>query len=71
MFDGLITTFFCTYDPRGVLSVVVIVALLLYVAVRKFKFKWLHEIVRDRRLKKSLAQGKGAQQEFIQTSGGK
>ena len=49
MFDGLITTFFCTYDPRGVLSVVVIVALLLYVAVRKFKFKWPHEIIREKK----------------------
>lgn len=49
VFDGLITTFFRTYDPRGVLSVVVIVALLLYVAVRKFKFKWPHEIIREKK----------------------
>ena len=58
VFDGLITTFFRTYDPRGVLSVVVIVALLLYVAVRKFKFKWPHEIIREKKkVKKDKAGG--------------
>ena len=31
-----------------------IVLFLLDVAVRKFKFKWIHEIVRDRKAKKAL-----------------
>ena len=48
VFEGLITSFFRTYDPRGVLAVINIVALLLYVAVRKFKFKWPHEIIREK-----------------------
>ena len=51
-FDGLVTSFFLTYDPRGVLAVIIIVALLLDVAVRKFKFKWPHELIRERKNKK-------------------
>ena len=51
-FDGLVTSFFRTYDPRGVLAVIIIVALLLDVAVRKFKFKWPHELIRERKNKK-------------------
>lgn len=51
-FEGLVVSFFRTYDPRGVLAVVIIVALLLDVAVRKFKFKWPHELIRERRNKK-------------------
>ena len=71
IFDSLVRSYRRSFDPRVLFSSLIIVMFLLDVAVRKFKFKWLHEIVRDRRLKKSLAQGKGAQQEFIQTSGGK
>lgn len=52
VFDGLVTSFFRTYDPRGVLAVIIIVALLLDVAVRKFKFKWPHELIRERKNKK-------------------
>lgn len=52
VFDGFVTSFFRTYDPRGVLAVIIIVALLLDVAVRKFKFKWPHEIIRERKNKK-------------------
>lgn len=48
-FDGLVTSFFRNYDPRGVLAVIIIVALLLDVAVRKFKFKWPHELIRERK----------------------
>lgn len=51
VFDGLASSFFRTYDPRGVLAVIIIVALLLDVAVRKFKFKWPHELVRERKKK--------------------
>ena len=29
---------------------------LLDIAVRKFKFKWIHEIVRDRRTKRSMVE---------------
>lgn len=52
VFDGLVSSFFRTYDPRGVLAAIVIIALLLDVAVRKFKFKWPHELIRERKSKK-------------------
>lgn len=42
-----------TYDPRLPFLIVAIVLFLLDVAVRKFKFKWLHEIVRDRKAKRA------------------
>lgn len=44
-------------DPRTVFLLVAMVCLLLDVAVRKFKFKWIHEIVRDRRTMKTLGGG--------------
>ena len=37
------------YDPRVLFLIISIIALLIDIAVRKFKFKWLHEIIRERR----------------------
>lgn len=42
------------FDPRLLLIILAVVLFLLDVAVRKFKFKWLHEIIRE---KKQKAQG--------------
>jgi len=39
------------FDPRFAFIITAIVLFLLDVAVRKFKFKWLHEIIRDRKNK--------------------
>lgn len=39
------------FDPRLLLIILAILLFLLDVAVRKFKFKWLHEIIRDRKQK--------------------
>ena len=41
------------YDPRIVMLIIIIIAVLIDIAVRKFKFKWIHEIVRDRKNKKA------------------
>ena len=41
------------YDPRIVMLIIIIVAVLIDVAVRKFKFKWIHEIINDRKFKKA------------------
>ena len=41
-----------TFDPRYIFMIVALVLFLTDIAVRKFKFKWLHEIIRDRRAKK-------------------
>ena len=39
------------YDPRLIFAIIAIVAFLLDVAVRKFKFKWIHELLRERKEK--------------------
>lgn len=46
------------YDPRLVLLILSAVLFLLDIAVRKFKFKWPHEIIRDHKAKKELMRGK-------------
>ena len=45
-----------TYDPRIPFIITALVLFLLDIAVRKFKFKWIHEIIRDRKAKKLLTQ---------------
>ncbi len=40
------------YDPRVLFLIISVIALLIDVAVRKFKFKWLHEIIREKRKEK-------------------
>lgn len=43
-------------NPKPAFVIISLVLFLLDIAVRKFKFKWPHEIVRDRKLKKQLKQ---------------
>ena len=43
-----------SYDPRIPMIITALALFLLDVAVRKFKFKWPHEIVRDIKAKKAL-----------------
>ncbi len=40
-------------DPRLVMLIIIILAVLIDVAVRKFKFKWIHEIIKERKFKKA------------------
>lgn len=47
-----------TFDPTILLLVLIIVLFLGDIAVRKFQFKWLHEILRDRKLAKKLQPAK-------------
>lgn len=51
--DGFVTEIAKSYDPRLAFIIAAIVLFLLDIAVRKFKFKWLHEIIRERKNKKS------------------
>lgn len=46
-FRGFVTSLQRSYDPRLALAITAIVLFLLDIAVRKFKFKWPHEIIRD------------------------
>lgn len=41
------------YDPRVLFLILAIVLVLIDIAVRKFKFKWIHELVREHKQKKA------------------
>ena len=53
VFDSLVRVFDRAYDPRVVIAILIIVLFLLDVAVRKFKFKWPHELIREHKEKKA------------------
>lgn len=52
VFSSFVTAIKMTFDPRYVFMIVALVLFLADVAVRKFKFKWPHEIIRSHREKK-------------------
>ncbi|MCD8206522.1 MAG: VWA domain-containing protein, partial [Bacteroidales bacterium] len=54
VFSGMVTRLSREVDPRLPLIIVALALFLLDIAVRKFKWKWPHEIVRDRRAKKAM-----------------
>ena len=54
IFNNSIVVLHRSYDPRLPFIIIAIVLFLLDVAVRKFKFKWPHEIIRDYKAKKML-----------------
>ena len=51
VFEDFITGIDYTFDPRYLFAVIAIVLFLADIAVRKFKFKWIHEIIREKRRK--------------------
>ena len=48
-----------TIDPRIPFAIALLVLFLLDIAVRKFKWKWPHEIIRDNKAKKAINEKKG------------
>ncbi|MBD5132472.1 MAG: VWA domain-containing protein [Clostridiales bacterium] len=52
VFEGIEKTTHKTYDPRIPLIIIAIILFLLDIAVRKFKFKWPHELIREYKEKK-------------------
>ena len=60
VYDSFEKTIKKNYDPRVILLILSIIFVLLDVAARKFKFKWPHEIIRERKLKKSEKANKNA-----------
>ena len=52
VFNGFVTALPKSFDPRVLFMIIAIVLFLLDVAVRKFKFKWPHELIREYRKKK-------------------
>lgn len=53
IFGTFVTELLRSFDPRTLFLVIAIVLFLIDVAVRKFKFKWIHEIIRERKEKKN------------------
>ena len=45
-------------DPRIPMMIALLILFLLDIAVRKFKWKWPHELIRDRKAKKAMARHK-------------
>ena len=46
-------------DPALAFTIAIICMFLLDIAVRKFKWKWIHEIIRDKRAKEEMEKTKG------------
>ena len=61
IYEDLVRALERHYDPRILIAILIIVMFLLDVAVRKFKFKWPHEIIRDHRAKKQLLAANAAE----------
>lgn len=52
IFESFVTGIEKTFDPRYLFAILSILLLLTDIAVRKFKFKWLHEIIGEKKQKK-------------------
>jgi Mg-chelatase subunit ChlD len=55
VFEGFATRLAKSYDPTLALMIIAVVLFLLDIAVRKFKFKWIHELVAEYKQKKASA----------------
>lgn len=53
VFNSFEKTLRMTFDPRIILLILTILFVLLDIAVRKFKFKWPHELIRERKMRKA------------------
>lgn len=56
IFDTFTKAIHREFDPRYIFLIVAAVLFLLDIAVRKFKFKWIHELIRERKEKQALMQ---------------
>lgn len=53
VFENAASSIHKVIDPKIAFIIIVLILFLLDIAVRKFKWKWPHEIVRERKLRKS------------------
>lgn len=51
VFENFVTSIEKVYDPRTLFAILAIILFLLDIAVRKFKFKWPHELIREYKAK--------------------
>ena len=54
VFDNAIDFLHIVIDPRILFAILIIVLFLLDIAVRKFKWKWPHEIIHERKYKQAM-----------------
>lgn len=53
VFGSFTDTLSMHYDPRAILLIAAIVLVLLDIAARKFKWKWIHELIREKKIEKN------------------
>ena len=53
VFNGFVNAIDRSFDPRFLFMIIAIVLFLGDIAVRKFKFKWPHELIREYKEKKN------------------
>jgi hypothetical protein len=49
VFENVVKYLHIIIDPRTLFAIMIIVCFLIDIAVRKFKWKWPHEIIRDKK----------------------
>lgn len=54
IFENFVTALDRSFDPRFLFMILAMVAFLLDIVVRKFKFKWPHELIRDYKQRKKM-----------------
>ena len=55
IFENAVEYLHIVIDPRIIFAIIIIICFLTDIAVRKFKWKWPHEIIREKRLKAKLS----------------
>ena len=58
VFENAVKYIHHVIDPRIVLIIIALVLFLLDVAVRKFKWKWLHELIHEKKLRQEIEERK-------------
>ena len=51
VFENAVEYLHIIIDPRILFAIIIIACFLIDIAVRKFKWKWLHEIIREKKIK--------------------
>ena len=55
VFDNAVEYLHIIIDPRILFAILIIVCFLIDIAVRKFKWKWPHEIIREKKAKAAMS----------------
>lgn len=55
IFENAVEYLHIILDPRILFAIIIIVCFLIDIAVRKFKWKWPHEIIREKRIKAQMS----------------